>query len=200
MKCFLFSGLSEAEIRDVFESADCECSFKKGEELYKVGYIGIMLSGSADIIRTGDSGNALTVREAHEDDVFGAASVFGEWKEGKSSIKAKTSCKVVYMSETTLRSIFSKYPSVAAEYIAFLSDRIRFLNRRIDAFTAESAVQKLYEYLVSLSDKDGVVSLDFGMAELARRLKMGRSSLYRSVSVLCESGLVMRIKTGFTVK
>lgn len=200
MNCFLFSGLDDGEIKEITGRLCKPVEMQKGDELYRVGFVGILLSGSAGVIRSGDTGGAVTVRTVHGGDVFGAASVFGEWKEGKSRIKAATVCSVIYISEQELREIFVKYPVTAVNYIAFLSDRIRFLNRRVDAFSAGSAVQKLYEYLVSLSDGNGEVKLDFGLAELARRLKMGRSSLYRSISVLSESGLVTRSKNTFTVK
>ena len=99
-----------------------------------------------------------------------------------------------------MRKLLSDYPVIAVNYISFLSDRIRFLNRRIDAFSAGSAVQKLYEYLAEMTDGEKSVTLSFGMAELARRLKMGRSSLYRSLEVLQENGLVTRCNNTFTVK
>lgn len=199
MDCFLFSGLSETEISTAIANLKPPVTALKGEELYRTGLIGIILSGSAKVCRTGDTGNAVTVRSMSAGEVFGVASVFGEWKQGKSSVIAKTDCVCLYASEDDLKNIFGQFPAVAVNYISFLSDRIRFLNRRIDAFSAGSAVQKLYEYLVSQS-VNGVVALDFGLAELSRRLKMGRSSLYRSLEVLEQSGLVVRNKNTYTVK
>ncbi len=199
MDCFLFSKLSETQKDEVLTLLGTPCQIPKGGELYRVGYIGIIFEGSAKVCRTGDTGNAVTIRNMSSGEVFGVASVFGEWKEGKSSIVAKTDCSVMYASEGTLQGIFEKYPTVAVSYISFLSDRIRFLNHRIDAFSAGSAVQKLYEYLMSQA-KDGLVELDFGLAELSRRLKMGRSSLYRSVDFLEENGLLERDKHTFILK
>lgn len=199
MDCFLFSKLNETDKATVLRLMGEPIRVPKNGELYKVGFVGILLSGCATVCRTGDTGNAVTVRGIHAGEAFGAASVFGEWNEGKSNIVARSDCSVVYASEETLKGIFEKYPTVAVNYISFLSDRIRFLNRRIDAFSAGSAVQKLYEYLVSQA-KDGVVTLDFGLAELSRRLKMGRSSLYRSLEFLEQNELLERDKHTFTLK
>ncbi len=199
MDCFLFSKLEDADTQEVMKFLGEPCFITKGGELYRVGFVGILVSGSAKVCRTGDTGNAVTVRGIGSGEVFGAASVFGEWKEGRSSIVAKSDCSVLYASEDDLKRIFEKYPTVAVNYISFLSDRIRFLNRRIDAFSAGSAVQKLYEYLVSQAT-GGTVTLDFGLAELARRLKMGRSSLYRSLEALQENGILERNKNTFILK
>ncbi len=199
MSCFLFQGLSESELEQAVAQYGEVKTFKKGGDLYRLGFVGILKYGSATVLRSGDTGQTVTVRTIGSGECFGAASVFGEWREGKSLITAKAECEVVYFSEAGLRAVFEKHPSVAVNYISFLSDRIRFLNRRIDAFSAGSAVQKLYEYLVSQAE-DGKVSLDCGLAELARRLKMGRSSLYRSLQNLENSGLLERNKNTFTLK
>lgn len=199
MNCFLFLGLTEVEVKNIVSTFCVEETVAKSKEIYKSGFIGILLSGQATICRLGDTGNAVTIRNIKRNDVFGAAGIFGEWKKGKSQITTRTDCKVLYISEEALKSIFEKYPQVAVNYITFLSDRIRFLNRRIDAFSAGSTVQKLYEYLVSVS-VDGTANLDFGLAELARRLKMGRSSLYRGLEVLLKNGLVERCKNTYQIK
>ncbi len=199
MDCFLFQNLSDIDRNDCLKLLGEPTKVPKSGELYRVGFIGILLSGLATVCRMGDTGNTVTVRVMHDGEVFGVASVFGDWKEGKSQVIAKTDCTVLYASEDTLKTIFARFPAVAVNYISFLSDRIRFLNRRIDAFSAGSAVQKLYEYLISQS-QDGVAKLNFGLAELSRRLKMGRSSLYRSIETLENGGILERNGHTFILK
>ena len=199
MNCFLFQGLTSDEVQKVLSRCGQPVMVSKSNDIYKVGQVGVLLSGNAVVCRAGDAGCEVTIRSISSGDVFGVAGVFGSWKEGKSKILAKTDCKVTYFSESTLKNIFADFPAVAYNYITFLSDRIRFLNARIDAFSAGSAVQKLYEYLLSQA-VDGEVKLNFGLAELSRRLKMGRSSLYRSIETLEQSGLVTRNKNIFIVK
>lgn len=199
MKSFLFGGLTDDEIQSVLSLASEPVTVPKNTELYKVGQVGVLLNGSALVCRSGDTGCEVNVRTISSGDVFGVASVFGSWKEGKSKISAKTECTVVYFSEEMLREIFARFPAVTYNYITFLSDRIRFLNARVDAFSVGSAVQKLYEYLVSQA-VDGEVKLGFGLAELARRLKMGRSSLYRCIETLEQNGLIIRNKNIFIIK
>ena len=198
MNCFLFQGLTVGEVQKVLSLASETVTVPKADDLYKVGQVGVLLSGDALVCRAGDAGCEVNIRGISSSDVFGVASVFGSWKEGKSKISAKTDCEVAYFSEDTLKKIFAEFPTVAYNYITFLSDRIRFLNARIDAFSAGSAVQKLYEYLLSQA-VDGEVKLNFGLAELSRRLKMGRSSLYRSIETLEQSGLITRNKNIFII-
>lgn len=162
--------------------------------------LGIILSGNAVIRRLNDIGDSITIRTIEQNELFGAASVFGEWKDGTSSITAVTDCKVLYISEQQFCDIINKYPQISLNYIKYLSDRIRFLNKKLDAFTAKSTEERLYEYLLSQSGINGDVVLPFGMAELARRLKVGRTSIYRDISSLESKGFLKRDGHNFKIK
>ncbi len=199
MNCFLFDGLNEEEQQQIEKILGTPETFIKGDDLYKTGRLAVLCRGKAAVLRRGGTGEEVTVRTISAGEVFGAASVFGSWEEGFSSVVAEENGSVIYISEEILRKIFTEFPKTALNYIAFLSDRIRFLNRRIDAFTAGSTEHKIYEYLVSAADGDGIVKFDFKMAELARRLKIGRTSLYRGLSALCENGLITRNNNQITV-
>ena len=42
----------------------------------------------------------------------------------------KTDAKILFISEKKLKSIFLKYPQASINYIEFLSDKVRFLNKK----------------------------------------------------------------------
>ena len=191
------------DFTDIFNNIDLKCksgilssakviSALKGDEIYKKGYIGILNSGSAVITRISTAGSSVTIRNITAGDIFGAASVFGDWDENFSSIKAQSDCEIYYFSETDFKKIIKSNSDFAINYISFLTDRIRFLNRRLDMFSASSTQNKLYEFLLSLPNNGGVIELKFSMSELASRLKVGRTSLYRDIKSLEESGLIIR--------
>ncbi len=196
----MFRGLSKVEIDDVFSLFDDAKNLSKGDELYHSGTLGIIASGSATVRRLNDIGDSITIRTMTSGELFGAASVFGNWKDGMSSIVANESCKVFYISEKMFINILKKHPQISINYIEYLSDRIRFLNRKLDAFTAKSTEQRLYEYLLSQSDIDGNIKFEFGMAELARRLNVGRTSIYRDISSLESKKLITRNGHNFKIK
>lgn len=192
MRCLLFEGLTESEKKLVLSRLSNPICVPKSGELYKKGSIGILVMGSAVILRCSEVGVTVTMRTISSGGIFGAASVFGEWDDGLSSIKAKTDCTVIYITESDFKKLLEDFPKIAISYISFLSERIRFLNRRFDAFSADSTDHRLYEFLMTAADEDGVIVLEYGMSELARRLKIGRSSLYRSIEALEKNGFVKR--------
>ena len=161
--------------------------------------LAIITNGSATVKRQNDIGDSITIRTISSGELFGAASVFGSWKDGMSSVIANAVCEVLYISEDKFCEIIKQYPQISINYIEYLSGRIRFLNRKLDAFTAKSTEERLYEYLLSQSDNDGNINLNFGMAELARRLQVGRTSIYRDIETLQSKELISRNGHSFKI-
>lgn len=125
-------------------------------------------------------------------DVFGAAALFGSDEDYPSTVVAETDCRVLFIPQETVVAWMQAVPQVATNYVRFLSDRIRFLNRRLATLTAGQADGKLWRYLLAHRDENGVVTVNDGMRDLAERLDMGRSSLYRSLDALTEAGKIRR--------
>lgn len=195
----MFNRLSEDEVQSVLSQLENPITLSKGDELYRNGMLAIITNGSATVKRQNDIGDSITIRTISSGELFGAASVFGSWKDGMSSVIANAVCEVLYISEDKFCEIIKQYPQISINYIEYLSGRIRFLNRKLDAFTAKSTEERLYEYLLSQSDSDGNVNLNFGMAELARRLQVGRTSIYRDLDTLQSKGLVNRNGHSFKI-
>lgn len=195
----MFDGFNESEKAEILSTLDRPISFSKGDELYRNGMLALIISGKATVKRLNDIGDIITIRSISSGELFGAASVFGDWKNGMSSIIADTNCEVLYINEDKFCNILKQYPQISINYISYLSDRIRFLNRKLDAFTTKSTEERLYEYLLSQSNDNGIINLSFGMAELARRLNVGRTSIYRDISSLESKGLINRDGHNFKI-
>ncbi len=195
----MFNRLSDDDVQSVLSQLENPIKLSKGDELYRNGMLAIITNGSAIVKRQNDIGDSITIRTISSGELFGAASVFGSWKDGMSSVIANAVCEVLYISEEKFCEIIKQYPQISINYIEYLSGRIRFLNRKLDAFTAKSTEERLYEYLLSQSDGDGNVNLNFGMAELARRLQVGRTSIYRDIETLQSKELISRNGHNFKI-
>lgn len=200
MECFLFNRLTDEQKTYAKTLFQCEIKIPKGKEIYRNGSLGLLISGTAKIKRCNELGGSVTVRSLLKGEIFGCVSVFGNWQEGSSSITADTTCTCCYINEESFKKLLTEIPQTAINYIAYLTEKIRFLNHRLDTFSADSSEQRIYEYLLSLSDENGVVRSDITMAELARRLKLGRTSLYRCLNSLENSGILSRDGSTFHIK
>ena len=189
--CFLFKALDEKEKAEVFEKLDIK-SFQKGEAIYTQHHfqksLGIVLEGEAAVKK--DKGTLLNLLKAGS--CFGAAALFAPAEEYVTSIMAQKACKVVFISGEELAQLFRKYPDMALEYIAFLSGRIQFLNKKIDSFTTPSAEDAVWQWIQTHVDDSGRAVAVGGFARLARELNIGRATLYRCLALLKQEGKITK--------
>ncbi len=195
---FLFDGLTDEQKTTAIELLPDEQSFKKGDIIYCPESfkkaMGVLLCGSAAAV----SGNMLK-RSFCEGDVFGAAALFGGNDTYISEIVADSKAVVQFIPEDVMGGLFEKYPIITRNYIAFLSDRVRFLNEKINHLSRPDADSKLLSFLVTAANKSGYVYVD-NMSQLSKMLGIGRTSLYRSLGELEGKGLIEREENIIRVK
>lgn len=189
---FLLDGLTEAQVSQCRQLADIEeLDFAKGEVIYDPENahraLAFVIKGQVRVCHGRVVMNVLSAG-----DVFGAAALYGSTEPYPSTVVAATDCRIQLIPQDTVSRWMSAVPRVGENYVRFLSDRIRFLNRRLSTLTAGQTDGKLWKYLLAYRDADGVVTLSGGMTELAERLDMGRSSLYRSLDTLTDAGRIRR--------
>lgn len=147
--------------------------------------LGIVVSGRFDIKNSDGSGVLMnTVRAGG---VFGAASVFCGGND-VSEIKAMTKSKVLFLSNEKLCAIFESDSAVAVRYLRFLSERIEFLNKKIVSFTAARADSAMAGYILDASCGKDEIKLNCSAA--AKRLGIGRTTVYRALRELEEDGAI----------
>ncbi len=187
---FLFFGLSATEIATVEKVIPAPINYKRGECIYNAEQfqkaLCIMLEGTA----AAKSGEVIK-RRFTEGDIFGAATLFTDSTDYISNIVALSECTVQLIPEEVLKEIFSKNPETAINYIRFLTEKVRFLNKKIAQLSAPSVAEKLYSFFTCSADDNGTVTVP-SMMSLARQTGIGRTSLYRGLDELEGSGLIER--------
>ena len=189
--CFLFEGLSVEEQRAVqAQLADPVC-YRKGDAVYTEHAfrraVGILLSGSVTV-----RSKRLVANRLFAGDCFGVAALFGSDDDYVSDITADSDTAILFIPQEQMAQFLGTIPSIAQRYVRFLSDRIRFLNRKLATLTDGDAENRVYRYLSAHADDDGTVHLPCSMTELAETLNMGRSSLYRSLDALTAAQILVK--------
>lgn len=144
----------------------------------------IILSGRVVIFGAAD-GKSVKLRTADAGEIFGAAALFGAEKY-VSTVKASRASEVLFVGEDEMTEILSHDSACMLDYVSFLSQKIRFLNEKITAFTAKSADAAVAEYIKNQRSDEFPVN----MSSLSRQLDIGRTSLYRSVEKLARLGAI----------
>ena len=192
MRCPLFASMTPDEAAAlVTDRGECQ-QVAKGAYVSDYGqHLGIVLSGKLEV--RGNDGTPLN--QLSSGSMFGVANLFSTHPKPPTKIIAKQKSEVLLLDETTLETLFSADARVMRNYLRFLTDRIWFLNWKIQLFSADSAEKKLLIFLNNLPpDEEGNLQIP-PLSQLAEILSMGRASLYRATSSLESAGLLERISS-----
>lgn len=188
----IFRSLSDEDLPEALQLLSVsQTAYSRGETIARAGErvtaLTFIAAGTATVFR--DSEQRVLINVLGVGDCFGAANLFAERALHPTEIVAKTEVLCISASEESLRSLFLRFPTSALDYISFLSDRIRFLNRRIRDFSCGSAEEKVASLLLSSLDDDGLATIP-NLRAAAESMNVGRASLYRVLAVLSDRGLI----------
>lgn len=193
-RIFLFKNLDINQVEDIISNLSAVQNFNPNETIYSdlkfTSAIGFVLKGKAYAIT--NNGSNVYMNNFEIGSCFGAAAVFGNKEKYVSTVISKTKTKILFISEDELKKIFNKYPQTAINYIEFLSDKIRFLNKKLNVISSSDTEGTLYNYLSTVVDKDGFANIPISMTTLSKMLGISRASLYRSLESLESKKKIIR--------
>lgn len=191
---FLFNGLTENEKDEAKKLLDSTKKFKKGEIIYSAenfnNAIGYIINGKAFAVS--NNGSSLHMNTFLKGSCFGVAALFGDNEQYVSSIVAKTDCEIQFISENELQKIFKLFPICSVNYIRFLSEKIRFLNKKLDMLSRPLAEDTVLNYLTTNMDQDGKAKIPKNITLVAKTLGLGRATVYRCLDSLENKGKILR--------
>lgn len=194
---FLFKDTDFEEICKKYSLEDkiSVTKYADGEEILsadeKTGGIFVVADGKGKIISVSKKHDA-PLRNLTVGDTFGAASLYGSGASHRTKVIAVGQLSAAVLPLETVTELIENESEIALNYIRFLSDRVAFLNRKIAAFSAGSAEEKLALYLLSLPFENGACTLAESYTDIAKMLDTGRASLYRSIEAFEQNGIIHR--------
>lgn len=196
---FLFRELEPAALCKIAALLEPPVRYRRGDTVYSTHTfrraVGLIVTGSVVVRAHGVVMNRLQAGE-----LFGVAALFNSADEAYvTEIAAAGDTAVQFIPQELMSELLAEFPALAVAYIRFLSDRVRFLNRKLSTLTHGSTETRLYHYLAAHLDEAGNCVLPATMTELARTLNMGRSSLYRSFDTLAAEGFIRKNGKHYTV-
>ena len=156
--------------------------------------IGIILEGSAQIIRTDYNGNRTIIEELEEESVFGTAISF--LYSDECQIITKEDTKVLLIDYdliiTKENNNYSYYNQFVKNLLEITTNIIEEKNDRIEILTKKTIRDKLLEYFRIYSKKRGtkVIYLPFTLTDFADYLFVDRSAMQRELKYLKEEKFI----------
>ncbi len=174
-------------------------SFSDDEIIHSPGdalrLVGMLLSGKASVT-TPDPTHSALLRMIKAGEMFGIANLFSH-EPYISVIRSKGNSRVFIIPESAIRELLEVDRDFLGRYLALLSQKICFLNRKIGYLTGGSAERRLALYLTSLEKTR--FRLEISIGDLSELLDVGRASLYRAFEKLTEDGFIQKNGREFVI-
>ena len=186
---FIFNGIGPDDIERLPESIHCETPvFSKGERadlnLSENKKIAFILSGECIVMK-----DALVLNTLKKGDSFGILSIFSD-EPYPTSVIAKKETKILFLTHDDLIMLIENLPRVAMNVIRFLSGRVTFLNKKVATLGGATVEDKCIAYLREEYKGEGD-TIPFPISAVARKIRVGRASLYRALASLEEKGTLV---------
>ena len=191
-KTRIFKEADEKTLTRVLNTYGQSVSYSKNDVVFsKDNYspvICIIIKGEARV-----SKGETVISHLKDGEIFGAAFLYNQSYEFENTVTALTPLKVVIIEKSGIDELIKCDSSISFNYISYLSERIGFLNSKIEGYTKPSAEEKLMLYLKKNADvNNGKCEISVSMTELSHVLHISRASLYRVIETLENQGKICR--------
>ena len=203
---FLFKGLDEEEIKEVFADIKyLESSYDKGQILFQEGdvceNIGIIQEGDIKLERIYSNGKGIVLNKLSKGDVFGEALVISSTAFYPATITAKSNCTILFINRKEIIKLCSNNEKILKNFITLLSDKVIMLNNKVKSTTLKSVKHKVVNYILDRSEALGsnIIKLEESKEEIAAYLGIPRSSLSRELINLRNENIINFDRNSITI-
>ncbi len=186
----LFCCADKDEINLICEKFSTEKNYKKSEPIFSKDsiekQIGIIIGGKASVRKEN-----VVIGTLEKYSVFGAVTLYNANDKFVNNIVALNGCRVLFVSKEGVDILIENNSEFAKNYIKYLSERIYYLNEKIDSYTSPNAKDKVMSYFENQAS-GGVYQIKEKMTDLSKELNLSRASLYRVIDELTIEGKIRK--------
>ena len=200
-KCPLFYGVKDEELLKMLGCLDARVmEFDKKYTVIAEGcaakYIGIVLSGSVQVVRVDYYGNRSILTELTTSELFGEAFACAEVNSVPISVIANEPCEVMLincshiLNDCKTRCAF--HQQMIYNLMRDLAKKTITFHQKLEIVSQRTTRDKLLTYLTMYAQKEGKneFNIPFDRQELADFLEVERSGLSVEISKLKKEGLI----------
>ena len=200
-RCALFEQIDDGDLLSMLSCLNVRVvSFDKKYTILPEGsparFIGIMLSGSAQILRNDYYGNRSILSEILPGEIFGEAFACAEVAAMPVSVVANEPCEVMLVDCRQLLHTCSNsclfHQQLIFNLMKNLATKTLMFHQKIEITSKRTTREKLMTYLLAQAKRAGSSSFEipFDRQELADYLEVERSGLSAEISKLRREGIL----------
>ena len=210
LKCPLFSNISEHDFPTLLFCINASLrKYKNDEYLFlagdEVNYIGILISGSLELIKENPAGAQHIVSFLEPTNLFAEAIVCTRNRISPVSLIARGDCEVLLIPYEKIIKTCSNacgfHLQLIRNMMIILGERNNGLFFKIELLTIKSMREKIATYLLLESQKQNALLFQIipNRNELADYLNVSRTSMCRELSRMKDLGLIDYYQNSFKI-
>ena len=184
-------------------------TFQKGDivafEAENIRHIGILLSGTVDMVKEDLWGNKTILLRMHKDEMFGETFACGEDAMSVVTFVVSEDAKILFlpfdrvMRSCTMACVF--HHRLIENMVRIVANNNRDLIRKVEVVSKRTIREKLLAYLSiqAQTQESRYFEIPFGRVELAEYLCVDRSALTRELAKMRDEGLIDYDKNCFRI-
>ena len=199
--CPLFFGIADEDLLRMLSCMGARVdSYDKKYTIFPEGirakYIGILLSGEAQIVRVDYNGNRRIISEIQPSELFGEAFACAQVSSLPVSVIASEACEVMLVDCShvlhTCQNGCSFHSQMIYNLMRELAEKTLKYHKKSEIISGRSTRDKLMNYLTITAREVGSDSFDisFDRQELADYLEVDRSGLSAEIGKLKKEGVL----------
>ena len=190
----LFAGCSDESLERLLESPCRRQDYPAGRRMLNPGdpcrALMVLVEGQAEARMMGEEGREVLVDHLKAPMLLAPAFLFANNNVVPVEVTALTDCVVWHINREAFFEFMQQEPTVLRAFLEILSERGRFLSRKMRTFAVNSLRNRVIEYLEA---NGGITSV----AAAAEQLGATRPSLSRVLSEMVSEGLITKEGKGY---
>ena len=206
----LFDGIAPADRKGMLSCIGYQVKdFRKGDiiafEEENIRNVGILLSGSVDMVKEDVWGNKVLVARMGKDEMFGETFAWGKNKMSAVTFIVSEDAKIVLLPlDRVMHSCTNTcacHHQLVENMVHIIADKNRDLIRKIEVISKRTIREKLLAYLSVQAQAQNAryFEIPLGRSELADYLCVDRSALTRELAKMRDEGLIDYDKNCFRI-
>lgn len=209
-KCRLFSGISDENLISMLGCLGARVEFfDKKYTVFAEGstvkYIGIILSGSAQLIQNDYFGNRSIIASFYPSDMFAEAFACADVASLPVSVIASEPSEIMFIDCShvlhTCKNSCGFHQQLIFNLMKSMAEKNLMFHQKIEIISKRTTREKLMAYLMSVAKKADSDSFEipFDRQELADYLEVDRSGLSAEISKMRKEGILRSEKNRFSL-
>lgn len=190
----LFAGCSDEALERLLSQPCRRQEYPAGRRMLNPGdpcrALMVLVEGQAEARMTGEEGREVLVDHLKAPMLLAPAFLFATPNIVPVEVNAVTDCAVWHINREAFFEFMQHEPTVLRAFLEILSERGRFLSKKMRTFAVNSLRSRVVEYI----EANGCIT---SVVAAAQELGVTRPSLSRVLSEMLDEGVVIKNGKGY---